>query len=78
MSDLTIEEQENIGKNKRILDNAITLSNVTELAVSVILRVAGKDIADSIDKQSLNRAVLTNLVANRIKEKVLVKGQTNA
>lgn len=73
MSDLTLDEQQSIARNKRILENAITVSNVTELTVSVILKVAGKDIADSIDKHSLNRAVLTNLVANRIKEKILAK-----
>ncbi len=73
MSDLTLEEQQSALKNKQIFNNAVSLSNVVELATSVIVRIAGKDIADSIDKQSLNRNVLSNLVANRIKEKLLTQ-----
>lgn len=73
MSDLTLEEQQSVLKNKQIFNNAVSLSNVVELATSVIVRIAGKDIADSIDKQSLNRNVLSNLVANRIKEKLLTQ-----
>ena len=73
MSDLTLEEQQSVLKNKQIFNNAVSLSNVVELATSVIVRIAGKDIADSIDKQSLNRNVLSNLVANRTKEKLLTQ-----
>lgn len=73
MSDLTLEEQQSALKNKQIFNNAVSLSNVVELATSVIVRIAGKDIADSIDRQSLNRNVLSNLVANRIKEKLLTQ-----
>lgn len=73
--DLTIEEQQDRLKTKKIMDNAVTLSNIVELSASVVIRMAGKDVADSINKQSLNRTVLSNLVANRIKEKVLKKEQ---
>jgi hypothetical protein len=73
MSDMTIEEQQQAVKGGKIRDNAIVVSNVVELATSVVSRVAGKDVADSIGKQSLSRAVLSNLVANRIKEKILTK-----
>lgn len=75
MSDLTIEEQQDRLKTKKIVDNAVVLSNVVELATSVVIKMAGKDIADSINKQSLNRSVLSNMVANRIKEQILNKGQ---
>lgn len=71
MSDLTVEEQQNLLKTKQIMDNAVPLSNVVELATSIVIQLAGKDVADSINKQSLNRTVLSNLVANRIKEKIL-------
>ncbi len=71
MSDLTVQEQEDIIKTTKIADNAVVLSNVVELATSVIIKIAGKDIADSVGNQSLNRNMLSNLVANRIKEKVL-------
>lgn len=71
MSDLTVQEQEDIIKTTKIADNAVVLSNVVELATSVIIKIAGKDIADSVGEQSLNRNMLSNLVANRIKEKVL-------
>ena len=71
MSDLTLQEQESIIKVQKIFDQSIVLSNVVELATSVIIKIAGKDIADSVGNQSLNRNMLSNLVANRIKEKVL-------
>lgn len=76
MSDLTltVQEQEDIIKTTKIADNSIVLSNVVELATSVIIKIAGKDIADSVGNQSLNRNMLSNLVANRIKEKVLKQG----
>ena len=75
MSDMTIEEQQDRLKTKKIMDNAVVLSNIVELATSVVIKLAGKDVADSINKQSLNRSVLSNLVANRIKEKALKKEQ---
>lgn len=71
MSDLTVVEQEDVIKTTKIADNAVVLSNVVELATSVIIKIAGKDIADNVGNQSLNRNMLSNLVANRIKEKVL-------
>lgn len=73
MPDLTLDEQQTLIKNKQIFNNSLILSNILELTSSVVINIAGKDIADSINKQSLNRNVLSNLVANRIKEKILVK-----
>ena len=70
MSDLTVEEQESIIKTTKIAENAVVLSNVVELATSVIIKIAGKDIADSLGQQSLNRNMLSNLVANRVKENI--------
>lgn len=73
MSDLTLDEQQDLLKTKKIVDNAVVLSNIVEIATSVVIKMAGKDVADSINNQSLNRTVLSNLVANRIKEKILSK-----
>ena len=70
MSDLTVEEQESIIKTTKIAENAVVLSNVVELATSVIIKIAGKDIADSLGQQSLNRNMLSNLVAGRVKENI--------
>lgn len=70
MSDLTVQEQEDIIKTTKIAENAVVLSNVVELATSVIIKIAGKDIADSLGQQSLNRNMLSNLVAARVKENI--------
>ncbi len=70
MSDLTVQEQEDAIKTQKIADNAVVLSNVVDLATSVIIKIAGKDIADSVGQQSLNRNMLSNLVANRVKENI--------
>ena len=74
MSDMmNLEEPQDQTKVYKILDNAVTVSNIVELATSAVINMAGKDIADSLGKQSLNRSVLSNLVANRIKDRVLGK-----
>jgi len=70
MSDLTVQEQEDIIKTTKIAENAVVLSNVVELATSVIIKIAGKDIADTLGQQSLNRNMLSNLVASRVKENI--------
>jgi uncharacterized protein YfeS len=71
--DATLEEQQTLLKINKIVENAIPLSNIVELATSVIINIAGKDIADTLQQESLNRNILSNLVANRIKEKLLVQ-----
>lgn len=71
MSDLTLQEQQDAIKVNNTLDNSLVLSNIVELTTSVIIKIAGQDIADTINKESLNRNILSNLVANRIKEKIL-------
>jgi hypothetical protein len=71
--DATLQEQESILKVGKIADNAIPLANIIELSASVIIKVAGKDVADTLQQESLNRNILSNLVANRIKEKLLAK-----
>lgn len=70
METLTVQEQEDAIKTQKIADNAVVLSNVVDLATSVIIKIAGKDIADSLGQQSLNRNMLSNLVANRVKENI--------
>ena len=70
MSDLTVQEQEDIIKTTKIAENAVVLSNVVELATSIIIKIAGKDIADTLGQQSLNRNMLSNLVASRVKENI--------
>lgn len=70
METLTVQEQEDIIKTTKIAENAVVLSNVVELATSVIIKIAGKDIADTLGQQSLNRNMLSNLVASRIKENI--------
>lgn len=73
MDNGTLEEQVTQIKIDKIVSNSIVLSNCIELATSVIIKIAGKDIADTLNEQSLNRTVLSNLVSNRIKEKILAK-----
>lgn len=71
MSDLTIDEQRTIAANKIVFKNSVPVANIIELATSVVITIAGKDVADMINKESLSRGLLTNLVANRIKDRLL-------
>ena len=74
MSDMTLQEQQSQLQLRKTLDNGVVLANIIEISTSVVSRVAGKDIADSVNRQTLSRNVLANLVANRIKARVLKKG----
>lgn len=71
MSDLTIDEQATVAQNERVLNNAIVISNIIELTTNVVSKVAGKDVSDSIDGLTLTRKIVSNLVANRIKSRIL-------
>ncbi len=70
MLDLTIEEKQERAKMTKVYGNAVVVSNIIEVVTGVIVRVAGKDIADSVGGESLNRSLLSNMVASRIKEKL--------
>lgn len=71
MNDLTIEEKKERAKMVEVLKNALVVSNIIEVVTGVITRVAGKDVADTVGDETLNRTVLSNMIATRIKEKVL-------
>jgi hypothetical protein len=74
MSDMTLQEQQTQLQLRKTLDNGVILANIIEVSTNVVSRVAGKDIADSVNRQTLSRNVLANLVANRIKTRILKKG----
>lgn len=71
MNDLTVEEQQTKIENKSVYKNAVVVANIIELSVSVVSRLAGKNIADSLDNSPISRSALGNIVANRIKDKLL-------
>ena len=71
---MTLQEQQTQLQLRKTLDNGVILANIIEVSTNVVSRVAGKDIADSVNHQTLSRNVLANLVANRIKTRILKKG----
>lgn len=70
-NDLNVEDQIQQNNVKTIHSNALVTSNIIELVVSVVGNVAGKSISDSLEGSSLNRSILSNLVANRVKQQIL-------
>lgn len=74
VKDQTVEELLTEVKLKEIFENSVTLSNILELTSEVITQIAGNDIADKIEDQTLNKSLVLNIIANRIKEKTLQKG----
>lgn len=76
MSDLTLDQQVDITRATKVLDNAKVTSNIIEVVVGVVSKVAGKDISDTISGNTINRNLLSNLVAKKLKDKVL--GDRNA
>lgn len=71
MPNLTLEEQQSKVKNTKTFENTVVVANIVELVASVISRVNGKDIAYSNGKDNLSRSVLNNLVASRLKNKLV-------
>lgn len=71
MSDNVLTEIADKAKTDRVHENAVILANVVELVCSVVKRVALSDVSNALGEQSLNRDVLANVVANRIKEKLI-------
>ena len=68
MSDLTLEEEQDRIRLRKIADNTLVLSNIIELTTSTIARVNGKDA--EYTKENLTRSVLANIVAKRLKVKL--------
>lgn len=60
-------------KPQAIADNAVILSNVIELATGIVLNMGGEDTAAAVNRDGMSRAVLGNIVANRIKDQHLSK-----
>lgn len=71
MSEQTIEEQQNLLKNKKIHDNAAIIANVIELVGSVVARVStNAALASKTTENNLTRSVLFNTVGNSVKSKL--------
>lgn len=70
MSDMNLPEVQNQQLATAVTDNAIVLSNIVELATSTVRQIARKNLADALGDQSQAREVVSNAVANRIKEKL--------
>lgn len=75
MTDVNLEKQLSLVQLERIEHNARGIANIVELTTSVMLNIIGKDTSDKIEEGSLNRDLLNNLIANRIKKQVLAGGQ---
>ena len=53
-----------------VTDNAIVLSNVVELATSVVRQMASAGLAEALGDQTQTREVVSSTVANRIKDRL--------
>lgn len=58
-------------KTHRVHQNAVILANIVEIVCACVKRAATSDIAQALGDDSLNKDVLANIVANRIKEKLI-------
>lgn len=67
---MNLPEVQNQQLATAVTDNAIVLSNIVELATSTVRQIARKNLADVLGDQSQAREVVSNAVANRIKEKL--------
>lgn len=69
-----LEEQRTAIQARNILDNAIVISCILDIVSSSTSSVCGKDMADSINGETVTKKVLMDLVANKIKLSAKVNG----
>jgi hypothetical protein len=58
-------------QTRRVVENAVVLSSVVEMAVKVLQTVADKDVSESIQSKGMTRTLLTNTIANRLKQQIV-------
>lgn len=71
MSESTLNEITEHAKNTRVHKNAVVLANIIELACACVKRVSCGEAAQALEGGEMNRDVLANIVANRVKEKLI-------
>lgn len=74
MPDSIITEITQQNKINHMHANAVVIANIVELVSSVVKNIASKDTSESLSSEGLSSQVLGNIVANRIKERVLTNG----
>lgn len=66
-----MQEIVNQSKINSVHQNAVIIANIIELTTSCVKRIAVSEVSTALGDDSLNRDVLTHIVANRIKEKLI-------
>lgn len=56
-----------ITTNERIIGSLSPVANATELVVEVVKRVAGNDVANTLNGSPITSATLRTLIASRLK-----------
>lgn len=54
--------------------NAVVVANIIEVVGSVIKNIANSDVSSTLSTQGVSTTLLGNIIANRIKERVLNTG----
>lgn len=66
-----MQEIVNQSKVTTVHQNAVIIANIIELTVSCLKRVAVSEVSDALGEDSLNRDVVSHIVANRIKDRLI-------
>lgn len=72
MSNPTLQELTEQQNAQRALPNAVIVSSIVELGMSVIRTISDTDVGESIKNDGLTKPVLANMVANRVKQKLAI------
>lgn len=72
MHDPTLQELTEQQNTQRVLPNAVIISSIVELGMSVIRSISDNDVGESIKNDGLTKPVLANMVANRVKQKLAI------
>lgn len=74
MSDSVLQDISNQAKINHVHANAVVVANIVEVVSSVIKNIATSDVSSALSEDGLSSDVLSNIVANRIKEHTINTG----
>ena len=74
MSDSVLQDISNQAKISHVHANAVVVANIVEVVSSVIKNIATSDVSSALSEDGLSSDVLSNIVANRIKEHTINTG----
>ena len=71
--DISVDERLNYFQQRELCLQTITLANIIDITVRTVKKLSDKDVNVCLDNSQMSISVLSHIVANQVKEHVLVE-----